>query len=357
MTEHINDSSSIVFDLLQGRGAILLLPNKAIADYFIKELYTYSMSYLIVTTDGSYPFDKSIRKSVWHEIETNKKLIILIIGNIDTNKITIKTSSVMVLNKFLEIDLIYNDERWPSQIYKEKIKYNFTKEKFLNFINDLFIVLDERSRKDFNNRKYNHLTSLTRLKKFEYELNLINNTIEYNWKHILLSHIDNPVEYKCKTISFKQIQQGWGRLWPNRTANPTNPWDLTENYSIQEQGAILGDPTFFGVYDGDKLIGVNSGYKTSDINYRSRGLWVNEDYRRRKVSSLLLYNTIKKAEQEGAATIWTCPKEESVKAYESSGFNIVSKRLGPPLFQWGVNYIAIKSLNRKENDEKTSINF
>ena len=44
----------------------------------------------------------------------------------------------------------------------------------------------------------------------------------------------------------------------------------------------------------DKLIGVNSGYKTSDINYRSRGLWVHKPYRRRKVSSLLLYNTIKK---------------------------------------------------------------
>ena len=40
----------------------------------------------------------------------------------------------MVLNKFLETDLIYNDERWPSQMYKEKIKLNFTKEKFLNFI-------------------------------------------------------------------------------------------------------------------------------------------------------------------------------------------------------------------------------
>tara|TARA_B100000686_G_scaffold336699_1_gene406900 strand:+ start:1822 stop:2886 length:1065 start_codon:yes stop_codon:yes gene_type:complete len=354
MTEHIND---IVFDITQGRGAILLLPNKAIADYFIKELYTYSMSCLIVTTDGSYPLNESVRKNVWQEIETNKKLKILVIGKVIIKNLAIKSPYLVILNKLLETDLSFKEERWPSQIYKEKIKYNFTKEKFLNFISDLFIILDERSRKDFNNRKYNHLTTLTRLKKFEYELNLINNTIEYNWKHILLSHIDNPVEYKCKTISFKQIQQGWSRLWPGRITNPTNPWDLTENYSIQEQGAILGDPTFFGVYDGDKLIGVNSGYKTSDINYRSRGLWVHKPYRRRKVSSLLLYNTIKKAEQEGATTIWTCPKEESVKAYESSGFNIVSKKLGPPLFQWGVNYIAIKSLNRKENDEKTSINF
>ena len=320
---------------------ILILQNKAIADYFIKELYVYNMSFLIVTMDDSYPFDKSIRKSVWHEIETNKKLIILIIGNIDTNKITIKTSSVMVLNKFLETDLIYNDERWPSQMYKEKIKLNFTKEKFLNFIYDMFLLLTKETRKDFSNTKYNHLN--TDIRKIEYELNLINNTVESSWKHILLSNINNPIEYKCKNISFEQISQAWSKLWPGRDAEPTNPWDLTEDNKIQQSSA-LGLPTFFGVYDNNTLIGVNSGYKTSDFNYRSRGLWVDENYRRRRVSMLLLHNTINQARKERATTIWTCPREESVEAYKKCGFEIISDKLGEPLFDWGTNYIAIKKL-------------
>ena len=109
-------------------------------------------------------------------------------------------------------------------------------------------------------------------------------------------------------------------MWPGRDAEPTNPWDLTEDNKIL-QSSVLGLPTFFGVYDNNTLIGVNSGYKTNDFNYRSRGLWVDINYRRRKISSLLLYNTIEKAKQEGAAMIWTCPREESLKAYESSGFN------------------------------------
>ena len=41
-------------------------------------------------------------------------------------------------------------------------------------------------------------------------------------------------------------------------------------------------PYFFGAYVDGKLAGVNSGHKTSETNFRSRGLYVLEEYRRLK---------------------------------------------------------------------------
>ena len=323
--------------LLSNLKNVLILPNKKVADYFIKELYSYNTNFIILTLDESYPADGTLRKEIWTKIETDETLIVLMIGVTHLSKL--KTKNVTILDRFLEMDALDKGDptmHFPSKTYHEKLRFNFTKQNFLNLIFILFMVLkSKKGGRNNNERQRNFLSPYI----VDYEKNII----KADWRHVLLENTE-PIQYTCKGISYEQISQAWNKLWPGRDAKPTNPWNLTEYDTIQEQGAVLGNPTFFGVYDNDKLIGVNSGYKTSDVNYRSRGLWVDENYRRRRVSMLLLHNTINQARKERATTIWTCPREESVEAYKKCGFEIISDKLGEPLFDWGTNYIAIKKL-------------
>ena len=321
---------------------VLILPNKKVADYFIKELYSYNTNYIILTLDESYPSDGTLRKEIWTKIETDETLIVLMIGVTHLSKL--KTKNVTILDRFLEMDALDKGDptmHFPSEDYHKNLRFNFTKQNFLNLIFILFMVLKSKKGGRNNNERQRNFLS-------PYKIDYKKNIIESDWKHVLLENCE-PAHYICKEISYEQISQAWNKLWPGRDAKPTNPWDLTDDYNIQEQGAVLGKPTFFGVYNGDELIGVNSGYKTSTSKYRSRGLWVDENYRRRSISTLLLNNTITQARHELLGRglpclIWTCPREESFRAYEKSGFNIVRNGLGKPLFDWGINYIAIKEL-------------
>ena len=74
---------------------------------------------------------------------------------------------------------------------------------------------------------------------------------------------------QVKQIRFKDIKEIWTtRLWANRQT------PIKEMSSMQYLGGFDMDnyhkytPTFFGVFDGQELIGVNSGHRTKDILYR-----------------------------------------------------------------------------------------
>jgi GNAT superfamily N-acetyltransferase len=100
-------------------------------------------------------------------------------------------------------------------------------------------------------------------------------------------------------------------------------------------------PIFFGVFDGDKLIGVNSGHRTKDDEYRSRGLWVDPNYRGRKIAKILLQATINRSVKEGCKLIWTLPRQSSMPTYSSVGFEKQSDWISEGM-KYGPNCIAIK---------------
>ena len=60
---------------------ILILPNKTVADYFIKELYIYNINFIILTLDKTYPVDDTLRKEIWSIVETDETLIVLMMDN------------------------------------------------------------------------------------------------------------------------------------------------------------------------------------------------------------------------------------------------------------------------------------
>lgn len=103
-------------------------------------------------------------------------------------------------------------------------------------------------------------------------------------------------------------------------------------------------PKFSLAMDGDHIIGVNSGHLTSDSHYRSRGLWVNEEYRGQGIGCKLLKHTILFGKSSGAKYIWSFPKESALGTYIRAGFQINDT---PVLSANGVvNYWAIQEIPR-----------
>jgi GNAT superfamily N-acetyltransferase len=127
-----------------------------------------------------------------------------------------------------------------------------------------------------------------------------------------------------KHISFDQIMVIWKtNLWPNRVS------EITSNSAMTYLGGydyenMKDEPTFFGYYVDDVLAGVNSGHKTINNTYRSRGLYVFPKYRGKGIGTILLKATIEQAKKENAVLCWSYPRESSWKSYLYAGFELAS---------------------------------
>ncbi|MGA1048065.1 MAG: GNAT family N-acetyltransferase [Minisyncoccia bacterium] len=83
-------------------------------------------------------------------------------------------------------------------------------------------------------------------------------------------------------------------------------------------------PTLFGYVFGGKVIGVNSGHRCADGSYRSRGLYVKPQFRGLGLGVALLKATLKQATLEESKFIWSLPRMDSWKTYNSVGFKPAS---------------------------------
>lgn len=126
-----------------------------------------------------------------------------------------------------------------------------------------------------------------------------------------------------KVVKYEDILPIWEeRLWLERK-DPVEPtsWMLHLDGYAEPKHA----PTFFAWFDNDKIVGVNSGHLCADNSYRSRGLWVDEEYRGQGIASKLLMATIKQGKLEGAAFCWSFPRLSSWRTYERVGFQLTSQ--------------------------------
>ena len=89
----------------------------------------------------------------------------------------------------------------------------------------------------------------------------------------------------------------------------------------------------------DEIVGVNSGYKSCENYYRSRGLWVTPRFRGAGFAKSLLDVVIGESIFWNCKYVWSYPREESLGVYESMGF----KKQGDfEVADYGFNCIAIK---------------
>jgi len=126
-------------------------------------------------------------------------------------------------------------------------------------------------------------------------------------------------------LKWKEIHNIWKTyLWPNRSS-PIEHVSAMCYLNGYDMANMQSTPTFFGYIINDFIIGVNSGHACpNQNNYRSRGLWVDPDYRGRGIAQQLLTVTIKQGLTEGYNQIWSYPRQSSWHTYQAVGFKLVS---------------------------------
>lgn len=148
-----------------------------------------------------------------------------------------------------------------------------------------------------------------------------------------------------KKIGWEQTRDMWKMHMPNMSIEPTSamtcPRSIVLNDNYEQQEIDTYDlqnqnftPTFWGAFDNDLLIGVNSGHMTLYNLYRSRGLYVEEKYRGQGIARKLLLKTISQAYFENAIGIWSYPSWTAWKSYATVGLILAGDEFN---FQWQEN--------------------
>ena len=126
--------------------------------------------------------------------------------------------------------------------------------------------------------------------------------------------------FQVEEISFDEILSVWqSKLWPDRKSPIKTHSSMTLLREI-DMDVYNYTASYFGIFYNKNLIGVNSGHKSSKTEYRSRGLWVDLEYRRQGLGVLLLQKTQDQARIENCSLIWSIPRKESLAVYLSAGF-------------------------------------
>ena len=146
-----------------------------------------------------------------------------------------------------------------------------------------------------------------------------------------------------KNTTFDEIFPLWRYgLWPGRKSEikPTSGIKFMGGYDKEIEKNI---PTFFGAFIDDECIAVNSGFATSELYYRSRGLYVVPKYREKGIAHKLLGITEKEAIDRGYKLFWSMPRKESILVYLTFGFKKDSKFFEENV-EFGPNCFASKIL-------------
>lgn len=129
-----------------------------------------------------------------------------------------------------------------------------------------------------------------------------------------------------KKITFEDILPFWSeKLWLNRKSpiKPMSSMTFWRDYDMEIYNKYCA--TFWGVYDSGSIVGVNSGHRTSDVHYRSRGIWVDPNLRGKGIAQILFSGLEEQARQEGCKLAWSIPRKSAMKAYTNYGFIQVSE--------------------------------
>ncbi len=148
-----------------------------------------------------------------------------------------------------------------------------------------------------------------------------------------------PEIYKLEACEFSQILDVWKiHLWPDRKSE-IEPISL-----IDENGMINADIRDAAVFfwrivnvENNQTIGCVSSCQTSPTSMRSRGLWIQPDYRNMGLAKTLMSAIFEKALSLKCLKVWTMPRFSSWPFYQKIGF-ISRQRVDN--FEYGPHYLA-----------------
>lgn len=129
-------------------------------------------------------------------------------------------------------------------------------------------------------------------------------------------------------VTFDVVEPIWREhLWPTRTSaiesHSAMTWPFEGDPDEYDITVFDNPATFVGVYDGSRLVGVNSGHRTSDIHYRCRGIWIHPGFRGRRLAQQLYAELERVALNEGCTMMWCIPRKTSLNMHMHFGFTPV----------------------------------
>lgn len=133
---------------------------------------------------------------------------------------------------------------------------------------------------------------------------------------------------EIKEIQFDECLVLWKKLWASRVSpiEPTSAMIFNEkDFSLRAYSSNIKKPVFLGAFVGSSLVGVNSFHEIDDTT-RSRGLYVDPNFRGNKIGELLLRETILLS----PSSCWSFPKKEALSTYLRAGFKQASEIMYDP---------------------------
>lgn len=119
-------------------------------------------------------------------------------------------------------------------------------------------------------------------------------------------------------IDEQTITKFWQQLWPDHNIRSMSSMLYQKGHDTSIYNRYK--PTFIGFTLDGNVVGVNSGHRTSQYDYRSRGLYVLPEFRKLGIAQHLLRATIEQADIEDCYIVWSLPRQESLPTYERAGF-------------------------------------
>ena len=153
---------------------------------------------------------------------------------------------------------------------------------------------------------------------------------------------------ECIQSTFDEIYDIWhDKLWTDRVSKiePMSSlyWQLPNIITKDKTIFDKYFPTFWIIKREDEIIGVNSGFRTGEKVYRSRGLYVDAEYRNKGLSQLLLRQAVNQGKREDCHWIWSMPRKTALPAYQKMGFKKRGKWLKEGV-EFGPNCLATRQI-------------
>ena len=144
--------------------------------------------------------------------------------------------------------------------------------------------------------------------------------------------------YNIQACEFVDIFNIWrDQLWPKRQSliEPISWLSIDGTYC--EQFALERPSFWMARSPQNEVVGVLGGHPTPPGLYRTRGLWIREDFRRRGLGRRLMQELFNEALRMGYRQVWTMPRISSWPFYESCGFHVLRRA---DEFEFGPHFIA-----------------
>lgn len=148
--------------------------------------------------------------------------------------------------------------------------------------------------------------------------------------------------YTTKKINFEKILPIWRKLWPVGKIYPISSMLYLGGYDVSIQNKFT--PSYFALCCDKEIIGVISGHKSNQEQYRLRGLYIESEYRNRFLSKKLFECIDKQARKENCNFIWSLPRKQAIKAYKSAGFVQSTKFFSTQDVSWYENCYVFKNI-------------